>query len=157
MLSTSSSVLHPTFLLQHSYNIRCYKLKSPFSKEGSESKTVLVRCSLHPVHVLLFTIHTSIQVTGGTGFLGTHIISQLLEKGYIVRATARSPSKLQTIFPEATSEQVQVIAVPSLTVDHSTALKEVDALIHSASHIFGGGVSGQDLYSASVRHFEPMS
>ncbi|KAH7881558.1 hypothetical protein F5879DRAFT_1023374 [Lentinula edodes] len=122
-------ILHPTFLLQHSYNIRCYKLKSPFSKEGSESKTVLV--------------------TGGTGFLGTHIISQLLEKGYIVRATARSPSKLQTIFPEATSEQVQVIAVPSLTVDHSTALKEVDALIHSASHIFGGGVSGQDLYSAS--------
>ncbi|KAJ3888828.1 hypothetical protein GG344DRAFT_52852, partial [Lentinula edodes] len=90
-----------------------------------------------------------IQVTGGTGFLGTHIISQLLEKGYIVRATARSPSKLQTIFPEATSEHVQVIAVPSLTVDHSTALKEVDALIHSASHIFGGGVSGQDLYSAT--------
>ncbi|KAJ3996499.1 hypothetical protein F5050DRAFT_1692575 [Lentinula boryana] len=105
-------------------------LKSPFSKKASTSKQTVL-------------------VTGGTGFLGAHIIAQLLEKGYIVHATARSASKLRSIFPKATSEQLKVIEVPSLTSDHSIALKGVDALIHSASPIFGKGVSGQDLYSGA--------
>ncbi|KAJ4479309.1 hypothetical protein J3R30DRAFT_3477471 [Lentinula aciculospora] len=91
----------------------------------------------------------TILVTGGTGFLGAHIISQLLEKGYTVRATARSTSKLQSIFPKATAEQLQIVQVPTLTSDHSAALKGVDALIHSASPVFGEGVSGQDLYSGA--------
>ncbi|KAE9389989.1 NAD(P)-binding protein [Gymnopus androsaceus JB14] len=75
----------------------------------------------------------TILVTGGTGFLGAHLISQLLEKGYTVRATARSTSKLQSIFPKASPEQLEVVEAPTLTSDHSAALKGVDALIHSAS------------------------
>ncbi|KAJ3833665.1 hypothetical protein F5878DRAFT_632367 [Lentinula raphanica] len=91
----------------------------------------------------------TVLVTGGTGFLGAHLISQLLEKGYTVRATARSTSKLRAIFPKATAEQLQIVEVPTLTSDHSAALKGVDALIHSASPIFGEGVSGQELYSGA--------
>ncbi|KAJ3735362.1 hypothetical protein DFJ43DRAFT_44491 [Lentinula guzmanii] len=91
----------------------------------------------------------TVLVTGGTGFLGAHIVSQLLEKGYTVRATARLASKLQSIFPKATAEQLQIVEVPTLTSDHSAALKGVDALIHSASPIFGEGVSGQELYSGA--------
>jgi len=35
-----------------------------------------------------------IAVTGGTGFVGRHMISALLERGYQVRALARTPAKL---------------------------------------------------------------
>lgn len=87
--------------------------------------------------------------------MGAHIISQLLEKGYVVRATARSASKLQSIFPKATAEQLQVVEVPTLISDHSAALKGVDALIHSASPIYGEGVSGQELYSVSLLSPKP--
>ncbi|KAJ3723834.1 hypothetical protein C8R42DRAFT_708920 [Lentinula raphanica] len=91
----------------------------------------------------------TVLVTGGTGFLGAHIVSQLLEKGYTVRATTRTSSKLQAIFPKATAEQLQIVEVPTLTSDHSAALKGVDALIHAASPIYGEGVSGQELFAGA--------
>ncbi|KAJ4485291.1 hypothetical protein J3R30DRAFT_3696628 [Lentinula aciculospora] len=106
------------------------RLISSFSKKGSKSEQTVL-------------------VISGTGFLGAHVISQLLKNGYTVRATARSASKLRAIFPQATSERLQIIEVSALTSDHSAALKGVDALIHSASPIFGEGVSGQDLYSGA--------
>jgi nucleoside-diphosphate-sugar epimerase len=34
-----------------------------------------------------------VVLTGGTGYLGAHILSQLLEKGYEVRLTSRNPKK----------------------------------------------------------------
>ena len=34
-----------------------------------------------------------VVLTGGTGYLGAHILSQLLEKGYEVRLTSRNPEK----------------------------------------------------------------
>ncbi|KAJ4463386.1 hypothetical protein C8J55DRAFT_567638 [Lentinula edodes] len=72
-------------------------------------------------------------------FLREHLISQLLEKGYTVRATARSTAKLQAIFPQATTAQLKT----------RTALKGAEALIHSASPVFGEGITGQDLYSGA--------
>lgn len=38
-----------------------------------------------------------IAVTGGTGFVGRHVIKSLLDAGYSVRALARTPSKLSDI------------------------------------------------------------
>jgi len=38
-----------------------------------------------------------IAVTGGTGFVGRHVIKVLLDSGYAVRALARTPSKLSDI------------------------------------------------------------
>ncbi|KAJ3913276.1 hypothetical protein F5877DRAFT_52650, partial [Lentinula edodes] len=82
-------------------------------------------------------------------FLREYLISQLLEKGYTVRATARSTAKLQAIFPQATMAQLEILEVPALTSDHTAALKGTEALIHSASPVFGEGITGQDLYSGA--------
>ena len=38
-----------------------------------------------------------IAVTGGTGFVGRHVIKALLDEGYSVRALARTPAKLSNI------------------------------------------------------------
>ena len=41
-----------------------------------------------------------IAVTGGTGFVGRHVISSLLDAGYQVRALARTPTKLDDLAHE---------------------------------------------------------
>ena len=35
----------------------------------------------------------TVLVSGATGFLGLHIVIQLLEQGYLVRGTLRSPER----------------------------------------------------------------
>ncbi|KAJ3862471.1 hypothetical protein EV359DRAFT_83311 [Lentinula novae-zelandiae] len=75
-------------------------------------------------------------------FLGEHLISQLLKKGYTIRATARSTAKSQAIFPQATTAQVEILEVPTLTSDHTAALKDAEASIHSASPVHGEGITG---------------
>jgi len=83
----------------------------------------------------------TILVTGGTGYLGSHIVSQLLASGFSVRATARSASKLRTIFPETDSanNRLVIVEVPDLTADHTQVLEDVDALIHCGSPTFFRG------------------
>ena len=39
----------------------------------------------------------TILVTGGSGFIGTHCISQLLEKGYRVRTTIRNNNRANEV------------------------------------------------------------
>ncbi|THU95301.1 NAD(P)-binding protein, partial [Dendrothele bispora CBS 962.96] len=78
----------------------------------------------------------TVLITGGTGFLGSHIISQLLAQGtYTIRAVARSTNKLKSIFPNAGIDQLQVIEIPTLTSDFTDALKNVTAVVHAASPI----------------------
>jgi len=87
----------------------------------------------------------TVLVTGGTGFLGSHVIAQLLEQGYKVKAATRSEKKLRSIFPDASAEQFEVFEVSGLMADHSQALKGVDALIHLASPVFTAGMPNEEL------------
>jgi dihydroflavonol-4-reductase len=74
-----------------------------------------------------------VLVTGGTGFLGSYIIKQLVEKGYAVRAIRRSnkiPSWISsTIFDKVEWIEGDVLDVVAL----EDAMQGVDTVIHSAA------------------------
>lgn len=79
---------------------------------------------------------TKILITGGTGFLGSYIIKELVEKGYAVRAIRRSTSKLpfylsSEIFAKVEWTEGDVLDIMSL----EQAMENVDAVIHSAAII----------------------
>ncbi|ESK82146.1 nad dependent epimerase [Moniliophthora roreri MCA 2997] len=82
-----------------------------------------------------------VLVTGATGFIGSHIVSQLLEKNIKIRAVVRFTSKVKTIFPDAGS-RLEIVEVPSLLDDHTEALKGVSAVIHTAVPGFRGSTMG---------------
>lgn len=79
----------------------------------------------------------TLLLTGGSGFLGGNIIKAALEKGYNIRATARSESsseKIASQFPEYKT-QLSYTIVPDMTKAESyeKAFDNVTGIIHSAS------------------------
>lgn len=77
---------------------------------------------------------TKVFVTGASGFIAKHILRELLEKGYDVRASVRSDKRmdeLKGLFPDATLE----FATLNLTRDEGwqDALQGCDVLMHTAS------------------------
>jgi nucleoside-diphosphate-sugar epimerase len=74
-----------------------------------------------------------VLVTGGTGFLGSYIIKQLVEKGYAVRAIRRSDKTLSWI-PKEIFDSVDWVEGDVLdVVALEDAMEGVDAIIHSAA------------------------
>ena len=71
-----------------------------------------------------------IGVTGATGFIGQHLIRQALERGYRVRAMARTPEKLGGLV----HENLEVFA-HGLGQNDSAFCKDCDAVIHLAGLI----------------------
>ncbi|KAJ3881955.1 hypothetical protein F5051DRAFT_500783 [Lentinula edodes] len=88
-----------------------------------------------------------ILVTGGTGFLGSHVVAQLLEKGYRVRSAARSATKQRKIFPD--NPNLEVVEIPTLTSDYTESLKGADAVIHIAAQLFAKTNSVDEIYEAA--------
>ena len=73
-----------------------------------------------------------ILVTGGTGFLGSYIIKELIETGYPVRAIRRG-NKLPFYIPKEILDKVQWIDGDILdVVSLEEAMDGVDTVIHSA-------------------------
>ncbi len=74
-----------------------------------------------------------VLVTGGTGFLGSYIIKQLVEKGYAVRAirrTNKTPSWIsKEVFDSVEWVEGDVLDVVAL----EDAMDGVDTVIHSAA------------------------
>jgi len=71
-----------------------------------------------------------IAVTGGTGFVGRHMIRALLTQGYRVRALARTPSKLSDI-----KHQNLEIFQGSLGTNDAGLVDEADVVLHMAGLI----------------------
>ncbi len=77
-----------------------------------------------------------ILVTGGTGFLGSYIIKELIQKNYSVRAIKRNTSKLPFYIPAGVFEKVEWLEGDILdTISLEEAMENVDAVIHSAAII----------------------
>ena len=89
-------------------------------------------------------------MTGATGFIGSHIVSQLLAKNIKVRAVVRSATKVKTIFPDAGS-QLEIVELPSLLEDHTEALKGVSAVIHTAFPAFFKGATSEETFKVGPR------
>lgn len=74
-----------------------------------------------------------VLVTGGTGFLGSYIIQELVQKGYAVRAIRRQPVTPAWI-PAAIMDKVEWMEGDVLdVVSLEDAMEGVDAVIHAAA------------------------
>jgi len=77
-----------------------------------------------------------VLVTGGTGFLGSYIIKELVEKNYSIRAIRRRTSKLPFYISPDIFERVEWVEGDILdTVSLEDAMDGVDMVIHSAAII----------------------
>jgi dihydroflavonol-4-reductase len=94
--------------------------------------------------------YSMILVTGGTGFLGSYIIKQLVEKGYGVRAIRRSnntPSWISAdIFNKVQWVEGDVLDVVAL----EDAMEGVDAIIHSAAVVSFAKKGRRNMYQVNV-------
>lgn len=67
-------------------------------------------------------------ITGGTGFVGSHVVDVALERGYQVRCTVRARSRLRWLEGKA----VELVQADLREGDVATAVAGVDAVIHCA-------------------------
>ncbi|KAI5117065.1 hypothetical protein M0805_006787 [Coniferiporia weirii] len=94
-------------------------------------------------------VYTRTQVTGASGFLGSHIITQLLAQGTSVRALVR-PTKaefIKTVFP---TDAVTVATMTDISTDDlSAAFAGASAIINCASPLAMRGTP-QETVDANV-------
>ena len=91
-----------------------------------------------------------VLVTGGTGFLGSYIIKQLVEKGYAVRAIRRS-NKIPSWIPKEIFEKVEWIEGDVLdVVALEDAMEGVDTVIHSAAIVSFVKKDRKSMYQTNV-------
>lgn len=91
-----------------------------------------------------------ILVTGGTGFLGSYIIKELVLKGYTVRAIRRS-NKLPFWIPKEIFEKVDWIDGDVLdVVALQDAMEDIDIVIHSAAVVSFARKDRDTMYQVNV-------
>jgi len=82
-----------------------------------------------------------VLVTGVSGFLGSHVVNQLLKDGYRVRGTARSAkvAAVQEAFAsQPGGDRVEIVGIDDIIADDFTkALEGVSGVLHLASPLAG--------------------
>ncbi|KAL0944764.1 NADPH-dependent methylglyoxal reductase gre2 protein [Colletotrichum truncatum] len=82
---------------------------------------------------------TKVLVTGGTGFLGAHVVDILLQRGHTVVATVRSEEKgasIKEAFRDSPQQNLSTIVIPDIAAKgafESLASHNLEAVIHVAS------------------------
>jgi len=92
-----------------------------------------------------------ILVTGGTGFLGSYMLKELIEKNYSVRAIRRTTSKLPFYIPNEVFQKVEWVTGDVLDViSLEEAMEGVDAVLHSAAVISSHKAEKDRMYQVNV-------
>ena len=92
----------------------------------------------------------TIFLTGVTGFIGSYILKNLVEKGYTVRAIRRS-NKLPFYIPDEILNKVQWIEGDVLDIVSLTdAMQGADAVIHSAAIVSFSKKERHQMYQVNV-------
>ncbi|MBS7808570.1 NAD(P)-dependent oxidoreductase [Variovorax sp. PCZ-1] len=90
-----------------------------------------------------------IVLTGGTGFLGSHLLIDLLENNHEVVIVKRTNSKLDRIAEQI--DRVELIDIDQLDqVKLVATLRGVDAIIHTATNYGRGGESPSQVFDANT-------
>lgn len=99
----------------------------------------------------------TVLVTGGTGFVGSWCIVELLERGYMVRTTIRTPAREADV-RRAVASQVDPgdrlgFAIADLTTDDgwAEAMAGVDHVLHVASPLGREAPRDRDALVAPAR------
>jgi len=98
----------------------------------------------------ILILSKKILITGGTGFIGSYIIKELVEKGYSVRAIRRS-NKLPFYISTDILNKVEwlngdVLDIPSL----EDAMTGADAVIHSAAVVSFLRSEKKEMYKTNI-------
>ena len=93
---------------------------------------------------------SNILVTGGTGFLGTYIIQELVEKGYRVRAIRRT-SPIPFYLPANVADRVEwmpgdILDIPAL----EEAMQGMNAVIHAAAKISFAATDRREMFHTNI-------
>ncbi len=78
-----------------------------------------------------------VLITGGTGFVGSHVVDVALEEGYTVRCTVRAHSRTRWL----ESKPVERVEADLTEGDLAAAVQGVDAVIHCAGLTRGSRVA----------------
>lgn len=93
----------------------------------------------------------TILVTGGTGFLGTYILRELVEKGYAVRAIRREGSQPYFYTPPSILEKIEWFTCDLLDpLGLEEAMSGVDAVIHAAAKVSFADTDKHELFTTNV-------
>jgi dihydroflavonol-4-reductase len=93
---------------------------------------------------------TKVLITGGTGFLGSYIIRELVERGYAVRAIRRT-SKLPFYIPAHYFDRVEWLNGDILDVAGlEEAMDGADAVIHAAAKVSFAKGDRRRLFSTNI-------
>lgn len=91
-----------------------------------------------------------ILVTGGTGFIGSYIIKNLVEKGHAVRAICRSSHFPFYISKEIWNKVEWVEADILDIISLNDAMEGIDAVIHSAAIVSFSKQNRKQMYQVNV-------
>jgi nucleoside-diphosphate-sugar epimerase len=92
-----------------------------------------------------------VLVTGGTGFLGSYIIKELVVKNYSIRAIRRSTSKLPFYISPNIFDKVEWVEGDILdTISLEEAMEGVDTVIHSAAIISFNKKDKDEMYRVNA-------
>lgn len=93
-----------------------------------------------------------ILVTGGTGFIGSYIIKELVENAYEVRATRRQGSKVPSFISPSTIARVEWVDADIMDiVALEDAMDGISAVIHSAAIVSFSNSDKDKIYNVNVQ------